>query len=174
MITAAPVAPGRIGEAIEPAILQAYLGELENWIRTRRVELDDLDQAALTAQADGRKNADGTPLMVSCQSGVGASASSGCGCGPGLSWCLPAGTYNTSFPGGILTASRNVLLGTDDPTDQDKDQRQMKREGRQLRPAILVGVDMDGIPMRLGEHAIAALFQGRRIGIDRRDRKSVV
>ena len=44
MITAAPVAPGRIGEAIQPAILQAYLGELENWIRTRRVELDDLDQ----------------------------------------------------------------------------------------------------------------------------------
>lgn len=58
MITAAPVAPGRIGEAIEPAILQAYLGELENWIRTRRVELDDLDQAALTAHRQGELTAD--------------------------------------------------------------------------------------------------------------------
>lgn len=45
----APVAPGRIGQAVEPALLQDYLVALEAWVRGRRTELDDLDSAALAA-----------------------------------------------------------------------------------------------------------------------------
>lgn len=74
--------------------------------------------AAPVGAVDGKKNPDGTPLIASCLTGYGAASSSGCGCGPGLSWCLPAGTYNTTFPGSTFTSSRNVLLGVDDPTDQ--------------------------------------------------------
>lgn len=48
---ASPAAPGRLGEALDPAQVQAYLGELDTWLRVRRDELDDLDAAAL---ADGR------------------------------------------------------------------------------------------------------------------------
>ena len=45
----APVAPGPLGSAPEPAQLQAYLTGLEAWVRGRRAELDDLDSAALAA-----------------------------------------------------------------------------------------------------------------------------
>ncbi len=47
----APVAPGSLGSAPEPAVLQAYLDALEAWVRGRRLELDRLDAAAL---AEGR------------------------------------------------------------------------------------------------------------------------
>jgi hypothetical protein len=45
----APKAPGRIGQALDPAVLQDYLTDLEAWVRGRRAELDELDQAALAA-----------------------------------------------------------------------------------------------------------------------------
>ena len=32
-----------MGQAAQPAPLQAYLGELDGWIRGRKTELDDLD-----------------------------------------------------------------------------------------------------------------------------------
>ena len=48
-MTTAPAAPGRIGEAIEPATIQDYLRDLEAWVRARRNELDELDAAALAA-----------------------------------------------------------------------------------------------------------------------------
>lgn len=53
-MTSAPVAPGRIGTAIEPAAIQAYLGELDEWLRGRRTELDELDSAALAADRGGQ------------------------------------------------------------------------------------------------------------------------
>ncbi|GAB3867735.1 hypothetical protein GCM10028801_42410 [Nocardioides maradonensis] len=49
----APAAPGKLGEALEPADIQAYLAELDEWIRGRRTELDDLDQAALATGRGG-------------------------------------------------------------------------------------------------------------------------
>ena len=48
-MTTAPAAPGRMGEAIEPAVIQEYLRKLESWVRGRRTELDELDAAALGA-----------------------------------------------------------------------------------------------------------------------------
>lgn len=49
MTLTAPAAPGRMGQAVEPALLQSYLGELEAWVRGRKAELDELDSAALAA-----------------------------------------------------------------------------------------------------------------------------
>lgn len=48
-MTSAPVAPGRLGEAPEPAAIQAYLADLDAWMRARRSELAELDEAALAA-----------------------------------------------------------------------------------------------------------------------------
>lgn len=48
-MTTAPAAPGRMGEAIEPAVIQEYLSDLDGWVRGRRTELDELDAAALAA-----------------------------------------------------------------------------------------------------------------------------
>jgi hypothetical protein len=45
----APTAPGRLGEQIEPALLQTYLVQLETWVRLRRAELDEIDTAALAS-----------------------------------------------------------------------------------------------------------------------------
>lgn len=45
MSTLAPAAPGRIGEAIQPAVLLRYLQELQVWVTERREELDQLDAA---------------------------------------------------------------------------------------------------------------------------------
>lgn len=45
----APAAPGRLGEAIEPALIQTYLAELDTWLRNRRTELDRIDAHALEA-----------------------------------------------------------------------------------------------------------------------------
>ena len=49
MTATAPSAPGKLGEAIEPALIQRYLDELDAWLRTRQDELDELDRAALAA-----------------------------------------------------------------------------------------------------------------------------
>lgn len=49
MTASAPTAPGRLGEAIEPALIQRYVVELDGWLRTRKDELDELDAAALAA-----------------------------------------------------------------------------------------------------------------------------
>ena len=48
-MSTAPAPPGAMGTAPEPAALQAYLGALDDWVRGRRAELDDLDAAALAA-----------------------------------------------------------------------------------------------------------------------------
>ena len=48
-MTTRPHAPGKLGEAIEPALIQRYLDELDSWLRTRQDELDELDRAALAA-----------------------------------------------------------------------------------------------------------------------------
>lgn len=52
-MTTAPHAPGRLGDALEPAEIQRYLSELDTWLRVRRTELDELDQAALAAGRGG-------------------------------------------------------------------------------------------------------------------------
>lgn len=46
MSAEAPGAPGQLGVAVEPQRLMAYLGELGEWLGSRRVELDELDSAA--------------------------------------------------------------------------------------------------------------------------------
>ncbi|MCL2541633.1 MAG: hypothetical protein FWE71_04130 [Nocardioidaceae bacterium] len=51
--TASPVAPGKLGDALEPADVQRYLAALDDWLRGRRTELDDLDQAALASGRGG-------------------------------------------------------------------------------------------------------------------------
>ncbi len=57
-MTSAPTAPGRLGEALEPAAIQRYLNELDTWLRDRRVELDGLDQTALAAGRGGEVASD--------------------------------------------------------------------------------------------------------------------
>ncbi|TWG97373.1 hypothetical protein L615_003600000390 [Nocardioides sp. J9] len=49
----APTAPGRLGDALEPAVIQAYLTDLDTWLRVRRSELDELDRAAIAAGRGG-------------------------------------------------------------------------------------------------------------------------
>jgi hypothetical protein len=45
----APVAPGRMGQALDPMAAQVYIDELGRWRDGRRRELDELDKAALQA-----------------------------------------------------------------------------------------------------------------------------
>jgi hypothetical protein len=45
----APVAPGRMGQALDPMEAQVYMDELSTWRDGRRRELDELDKAALQA-----------------------------------------------------------------------------------------------------------------------------
>ncbi|KRB77179.1 hypothetical protein ASE01_10570 [Nocardioides sp. Root190] len=54
----APVAPGKLGDALDPAAVQTYLGELDTWIRVRRTELDELDAAAISAGRGGELTGD--------------------------------------------------------------------------------------------------------------------
>lgn len=49
----APTAPGKLGDALDPAAIQAYLAELDTWVRVRRSELDELDQTALAVGRGG-------------------------------------------------------------------------------------------------------------------------
>lgn len=52
-LTAAPLAPGKLGDALEPSDIQVYLGRLDHWLRVRRDELAELDAAALAAGRGG-------------------------------------------------------------------------------------------------------------------------
>lgn len=45
----APVAPGRMGQTLDPTAAQVYIDELGRWRDGRRRELDELDKAALRA-----------------------------------------------------------------------------------------------------------------------------
>ncbi len=49
----APSPPGRMGVAAEPAAIGTYLVELDAWVRGRRLELDELDAAALAGDRGG-------------------------------------------------------------------------------------------------------------------------
>lgn len=60
----APVAPGRLGETLDPATVQTYLADLESWLRGRRTELDDLDVAAQRATRSDQLTADMTLSMA--------------------------------------------------------------------------------------------------------------
>ncbi|MEQ6903543.1 hypothetical protein [Nocardioides sp. YIM 152588] len=53
MTASAPLAPGHLGDALEPAEIQAYLAGLDTWLRVRRDELHELDTAALGAGRGG-------------------------------------------------------------------------------------------------------------------------
>jgi hypothetical protein len=64
----APIPPGRIGEAAEPAELLAYLADLSAWVDQRRRELDRLDAAALDAQDAHRYTGDVLLSMALWQS----------------------------------------------------------------------------------------------------------
>jgi hypothetical protein len=57
-MTTAPTAPGKLGEAIEPALIQRYLADLDSWLRARQDELDELDRAALAAGRGGELTGD--------------------------------------------------------------------------------------------------------------------
>lgn len=45
-MSAAPAAPGRLGERLDPAQVQDYLAQLDTWVRDRRAELDEIDAIA--------------------------------------------------------------------------------------------------------------------------------
>jgi len=60
----APVAPGRLGQALDTGAVRTYLTELESWLRGRRAELDDLDAAALRAVGSDELSADMTLSMA--------------------------------------------------------------------------------------------------------------
>ena len=45
----APVAPGRLGEALEPEAALTYLQALGDWLARRRSELDALDREVLAS-----------------------------------------------------------------------------------------------------------------------------
>lgn len=49
----APAAPGRLGEPVDVEQMQAYLQLLDEWLRARRDELDQLDEAAMRADRGG-------------------------------------------------------------------------------------------------------------------------
>ncbi|GAA1766279.1 hypothetical protein GCM10009795_011030 [Nocardioides hankookensis] len=57
-MSAAPTPPGALGTAPEPIVLQGYLDDLDAWVRARRLELDELDAAALAANRGGEVASD--------------------------------------------------------------------------------------------------------------------
>lgn len=61
-MTAAPSAPGRLGQPLTPAEAQTFLLDLDDWVRARRLELDQLDAAALAA---GRGEEIASDMMLS-------------------------------------------------------------------------------------------------------------
>lgn len=61
-MTAAPAAPGRLGQPLAPAEAQTFLLALDDWVRARRLELDQLDAAAL---AVGRGDEIASDMMLS-------------------------------------------------------------------------------------------------------------
>ena len=64
----APTPPGRLGEAAEPGVLLAYLGDLRAWVQQRKNELDGLDAASLRATDPGSYTGDVTLSMALWQS----------------------------------------------------------------------------------------------------------
>lgn len=48
-MTHAPTAPGRLGQPLDVAEAQTYILDLDDWVRARRSDLDQLDEAALAA-----------------------------------------------------------------------------------------------------------------------------
>lgn len=57
-MTTAPVAPGRLGEQLDLAATQAYLTDLDTWVRDRRADLDEIDQQALASPEGARLTSD--------------------------------------------------------------------------------------------------------------------
>jgi len=64
----APTPPGRLGEAADPGVLLAYLGDLRAWVQQRKSELDGLDAASLRATDPGSYTGDVTLSMALWQS----------------------------------------------------------------------------------------------------------
>lgn len=62
--THAPKAPGALGERLDPAAVQVYLEALDTWTRTRRIELDELDGAALASDRRAELTSDLTLSMA--------------------------------------------------------------------------------------------------------------
>jgi hypothetical protein len=60
----APQAPGRLGEAVEVMAMQAYLADLDSWVRYRKDELDELDAAALASPRKDELSGDMTLSMA--------------------------------------------------------------------------------------------------------------
>lgn len=50
MTLSAPDAPGRLGEALDPAQAGRYLGELQSWVEARKAELDQIDQVVMSSK----------------------------------------------------------------------------------------------------------------------------
>ena len=53
MTMTVPTAPGKLGDALDPAEIRDYLIALSDWLRARRSDLDELDTAALSAGRGG-------------------------------------------------------------------------------------------------------------------------
>ena len=60
----APAAPGRLGEPVDAEEMQRYLQLLDEWLRARRSELDELDQAALRVERTAEVTSDLTLSMA--------------------------------------------------------------------------------------------------------------
>lgn len=60
----APHAPGRLGVPVEADAMQSYLQLLDEWLRARKNELDELDAAALTSDRAAELTSDMTLSMA--------------------------------------------------------------------------------------------------------------
>lgn len=60
----APQAPGRLGAPVEPDEMQGYLQLLDEWLRARKGELDELDAAALSSERKAELTSDMTLSMA--------------------------------------------------------------------------------------------------------------
>lgn len=81
---------------------------------TDAVEIRVCKQEANTADMG---TDDTTKMPISCLGSYGGLRSSTCGCGPGMEWCFPGSGHSFQNPGAAFRSSKNVLLGTDEPTD---------------------------------------------------------
>lgn len=64
MSVSAPSAPGRLGEALDPAQAQRYLGDLEAWVTSRKSELDQIDRVVLASPERDQLTGDVTLCMT--------------------------------------------------------------------------------------------------------------
>ena len=60
-----------------------------------------------------------------------------------------------------------AIARSDDAADQDQNQRQMEREGAELGPAVLVGIDMGRFSVLLGQDAVALFLEGCGVVVNR-------